>query len=323
MQINRAIIVGLFIFIGIGIFITVVLTLGDQRKTFVKTFTLRSVFEDVGGLQKGNNIWYSGVKVGTVKKIDFNPNSQVEVTMSIETKMKSLIRKDAKAKIGSDGLIGNKIVVIYGGTSAFQTVVNNDSLQGVSSIKSDDMLAMLQENNKNLLAITGNFKLMSQKIKDGEGTIGSLINDPALANNLKATVANFKAASVKTGAVIAGLDNFAAKLNAPGGFANQLVTDTMIIRNMRATVTQLHQAANNANQFTSDLKKVSKDLDKGNSAIGVLLHDETVASDLRSTIRNLNTSSQKLDQDLEAVQHNFLLRGFYTKTLNIEFILIY
>lgn len=313
MQINRAIIVGLFIFIGIGIFITVVLTLGDQRKTFVKTFTLRSVFEDVGGLQKGNNIWYSGVKVGTVKKIDFNPNSQVEVTMSIETKMKSLIRKDAKAKIGSDGLIGNKIVVIYGGTSAFQTVVNNDSLQGVSSIKSDDMLAMLQENNKNLLAITGNFKLMSQKIKDGEGTIGSLINDPALANNLKATVANFKAASVKTGAVIAGLDNFAAKLNAPGGFANQLVTDTMIIRNMRATVTQLHQAANNANQFTSDLKKVSKDLDKGNSAIGVLLHDETVASDLRSTIRNLNTSSQKLDQDLEAVQHNFLLRGFFRR----------
>lgn len=313
MQINRAIIVGLFIFIGIGIFIAVILTLGDQRKTFVKTFTLKSVFDDVGGLQKGNNIWYSGVKVGTVKKIDFNPNSQVEVTMSIETKMKALIRKDAKAKIGSDGLIGNKIVVIYGGTTAFETVANDDSLIGVSSIKSDDMLAMLQENNKNLLAITGNFKLMSQKIMDGEGTIGSLINDPSLANNLRATVANFKAASVKTGEVIKGLDNFAVKLNAPGGFANQLVTDTTIIRNMRATATQLHQAANNASQFTNDIQKITKDLDKSNSAIGILLHDETVASDLKATIKNLNTSSQKLDQDLEAVQHNFLLRGFFRK----------
>ena len=110
---KRMITVGVFVLIGIVIFIAAVLTLGGQKKTFEQKSTLKAVFKDVSGLQPGNNVWFSGVKVGTVKKISFTPNALVEVIMNIENKTMQYIKKDARAKISSEGFFGNKIVVIF------------------------------------------------------------------------------------------------------------------------------------------------------------------------------------------------------------------
>src|SRR6478736_6725253 len=93
---KRAIIVGIFIFLGIAIFIITVLTLGSQHKTFEKSITIAAIFDDVNGLQKGNNIWFSGVKIGTVKKILLAGNGKVEVDMNIDQNSQQFIRKDAK-----------------------------------------------------------------------------------------------------------------------------------------------------------------------------------------------------------------------------------
>src|SRR5215217_1880205 len=94
---KRAITVGIFIVLGLAIFVAGVLTLGGQKRTFEKKVYVKALFDDVGGLQVGNNVWFSGVKVGTVKKMTFTPKSQVEVIMSIETKAQQFIKKDAKA----------------------------------------------------------------------------------------------------------------------------------------------------------------------------------------------------------------------------------
>ena len=113
---TRAIIVGIFIFLGLAIFIITILTLGSQHKTFEKSITVKTFFDNVNGLQKGNNVWFSGVKVGTIRKVNLKENGKVEVEMSIEEKSVKFIPKDVKAKLSSDGLIGNKIIEIYGGT---------------------------------------------------------------------------------------------------------------------------------------------------------------------------------------------------------------
>ena len=102
---KRAATVGIFILFGVAIFIAGILTLGGQKKTFEKKVAVKAVFSDVGGLQEGNNVWFSGVKIGTIKKMNFTPNSQVEVIMSIESKAQQYIKKDAKAKISSEGFI--------------------------------------------------------------------------------------------------------------------------------------------------------------------------------------------------------------------------
>src|SRR3954470_20801900 len=102
---KRAVTVGIFVLLGLLIFIAGILTLGGQKKTFQKKVTVRAVFSDGGGLQVGNNVWYLGVKVGTVKKMTFNENSQVEIVMNIEVKAQKFIKKDAKVKLGSEGFI--------------------------------------------------------------------------------------------------------------------------------------------------------------------------------------------------------------------------
>ena len=317
---NRPVIVGIFILVGLAILVVTIFTLGGQKKTFVKSFTIHAVFNDVGGLLKGGNVWFSGVKVGTIKKISFYGSSQVEVTMSIENEAQSHIHKGAMAKIGTDGLIGNKIIVIYGGDSTLPHVVTNDFLNVTTALSTDDMLATLQANNKNLLEITKDFKSISKKIDSGKGTLATLLNDPAMANklnstvdNLQATVSNFKTVSLTSKNVLSNLQSFSGKINKPGNSINDLVSDTAMYDNIKGTLSQLEKSADAVAAFTGNLKKVSERLNQKDNVAGVLLNDSLAASSIKVILKNLETSSQKLDENLEALQHNFLLRGFFRK----------
>jgi phospholipid/cholesterol/gamma-HCH transport system substrate-binding protein len=322
---NRPVVVGIFILLGLAILVVTIFTLGGEKKTFVKSFTLHAVFDDVSGLLKGGNVWFSGVKIGTVKNIRFYGKTQVEVTMSIENDAQPHIRKTAMAKIGSDGLIGNKIVVIYGGDDASPQVEANDFLHSEPALSTDDMLATLQANNKNLLEITSDFKSISKKIDSGKGTLATLLNDPAMANKLNSTidklettVSNFKAVSLTSKSVLSNLHVFSAKINKPGNSVNDLVSDTVMYDNIRGTLSQLEKSADAVAKFTANLKTVSDRLNQKNNVVGVLVNDSSAASNIKETLKNLETSSQKLDEDLEALQHNFLLKGFFRKKAKAE-----
>ena len=317
---NRPVIVGIFILVGIIILVVTIFTLGGQKKTFVKSFTVNAIFNDVSGLLPGANIWFSGVKIGTVKKIEFYGDSQVAVSMNIENEAQSHIHKDAKAKIGSDGLIGNKIIMIYGGNPATPHVEKNDFLTVDKSLNTDDMLATLQISNKNLFDITNDFKSISKKIDSGNGTLATLLNDPAIAQKLgatvetlQATVANFEKVSINSKNITANVEDFSGHLNKKGNSVNDLVTDTVVYSNIKETLAQLQNASNSVTQFTANLKTVSDRLNQKDNTVGVLLNDSLAAASVKLTLKNLETGSKKLDEDLEALQHNFLLRRFFKK----------
>ena len=317
---SRPVIVGIFIIIGIIILVIGVFSLGKQKKSFVKGFTVNTIFNDVSGLQPGNNVWLSGVKIGTVKNITFMDDASVLVSMVLQKSLEPMIRKNALTKISSDGLIGNKIIVIFGGSLAAPQVANNDYLVAQKATSTEDMLATLQANNKNLLAITGSFKSISTKIDSGNGVIGSLLNNQTLAqkinssvNELQGTMTNFEAASLKSKAILTDLNIFSAKLNTKGSFANDLITDTTMYKNLKGTVDQLHNTTVTADSIINNFKSVSNELHSKNNAVGVLLNDEETGAALKQTMKNLESSSQKLDEDLEAAQHNFLLRHYFKK----------
>src|SRR6059058_720744 len=141
---KRGVIVGIFICVAILIFIVGVLTLGGQRSLLKSSTSISAVFDDVGGLQAGNNIWYAGVKVGTIRKIVFDSSGRVVVTMGIEDENKPYIKKDAKAKVGSDGLIGNKIIVLFGGSQQTPAIETGDVIAVQKALSTDDMMATLQ-----------------------------------------------------------------------------------------------------------------------------------------------------------------------------------
>ena len=315
---KRSIIVGLFIFVGLAIFIAGVLALGGQNNTFTKTITVRAIFDDVSGLQQGNNVWLSGVKVGIVKKISFLSQSQVEVTMNIERKDQQYVKKDAKARIGSDGLIGNKIVVLYGGTAQAAPVEAGSLLAVEKAVSMDDMMATLQANNNNLLAITEDFKSVSSGIASGQGTIGKLLKDETIGNDIEAALSTLRRTSLKADALTTNLADYTSKLQQEGSLTNDLITDTVIFSKLRSTVRQIEEVSRSANAIVEDLGKTTKKLNSPNTPIGMMLNDQGTAADLKQTIRNLQSGSQKLDENMEALQHNFLLRGFFRKKAKEE-----
>jgi len=319
---TRAVIVGIFIFIGIAIFILAVLTLGGQHKTFEKSIIVKAMFDDVNGLQKGNNVWFSGVKVGTIKKVILSGNERVEVDINIEEKSHQFIPKDSKAKISTDGLIGNKIIVIYGGSLQAPKVANGDVLTVEKLRSTEEMLNTLGKNNENLLQITNDFKLVSKRIADGNGTLGKLLTDETLVNELNATTATLHKVTQNIEALTANAANYTARLNAKGTLANDLVSDTVIFSSLRSTVTQLQKVSVTSDSVINNLKDASNNfsnaLNNSKAPVGMLLHDEQAASNLKITLQNLQTGTKKLDEDLEALQHNFLFKGFFRKKAKRE-----
>lgn len=300
---KRAIAVGIFIIIGLLFLLGGVLTIGNLHSTFQKKMTISTLFGDVNGLQSGNNIWFSGVKIGTVKKTEFYGKSQVKVVLNINIESKQYIRKDAKVKISTDGLIGNKIIVIYGGTSSAPEIEEGDTLSNETMLSTENMMATLQQNNLNVLTLT-------KKLANGEGTIGKLLNSDSVYNSISATAHSLQMASANAQTLIASLSNFSASLNKNGTLVNNLVTDTVVFSSLKSSVLKLHQVANTANAFVSNLKEAS---DNPKSSVGILLHDEQTGANLKTTIENLKSGSEKLDQDLNALQHTFLLRSFFKK----------
>ena len=305
---KRAVIVGIFIFIGLAFLIAGILAIGSLNKSFTKKLQITAVFDDVGGLQQGNNIWYSGVKIGTVKELSFYDKSQVLVIMNIDEKSQPFIRKDAKAKISSDGLIGNKIIVIYGGTPEVKAVDAGDQLAVEKLFTTEDMINTLQRNNENILSITTDFKEIGKKIMSGEGSLGKLLNDQALYDNLLSSTEKLNLASDNAKKLTADIAAYVHKLNAEGGLANDLVNDTTVFAGLQEAVLQMNEMVANANEVVSNLNASSND---PQSPVGVLLSDEESAASIKTTIKNLETSSVKLNENLEAMQHNFLLKGYF------------
>jgi phospholipid/cholesterol/gamma-HCH transport system substrate-binding protein len=305
--------VGAFVFFGLLILVIGVVVIGGQRKSFTKSIRLEVVFDDVQGLQAGNNVWFSGMKVGTVKTVSFYGRSQVEVTMNVERQAQPHIRKDTKARISTDGLVGNKIVVLSGGSDSVPAVADNDRLESEQQAGMQEMMSTLQASNGNLLAITGNLKAVTEKLKAGQGTLGELLNDSSFAETLRGSLGHLQAASAASERMIDNLETFSTRLKQPDGLVNELLTDTTVFRKLQDAVAQMHQAAASASEFGVALRTAGKGLNDEHSPVGVLLHDEETADNLERMIKNLRVSSQELSDDLEAVQHNFLLRGFFRK----------
>ncbi|WP_158797549.1 MlaD family protein [Pedobacter sp. L105] len=317
-QNKKSVIVGIFILIGVIIFIAGVLTLGGKQKRFVSTITLKAIFSNVNGIAAGNNIFFSGVKIGTVSKIAFYGNAQVEVTMHIEQSAQQYIHKNAQAKLGSEGFIGNKMIEILGGTTQTPVVEDGDRLDIAAALNTDDIMKTLQENNKNILAITTDFKTVSAGMVKGKGTLGTLLSDSLMAQRLQQMTINLENASASTARVTAAVSQYTSKLNNKGTLTNELLTDTVVFSSMRTAVKSLQQTAASASQMTSNLKATTDKLNSDKNAIGVLLNDEETGTHLKNTAVNLESSSKKLDEDLEALQHNFLLRGFFRKKAKTE-----
>ena len=183
---------GIFLTIGITLLLGAVFIIGKQKNMFNPVFKLTSTFYNVSGLQVGNNIRFLGINVGTVDKISIISDSSVRVEMIIKSDVRQFIKQDSKVTIGSDGIIGDRIILISQGSSNGSAITKGQELTSLEPIETDAIIASLQVTAGNAEVISQELAEIMVNINDGQGTLGRLIQDETIADNLSQSIINIK-----------------------------------------------------------------------------------------------------------------------------------
>jgi phospholipid/cholesterol/gamma-HCH transport system substrate-binding protein len=309
---SQKISLGLFVIIGLSIFILATYLIGDKQKMFGKTVRLKATFNNVNGLQLGNNVRYSGVNVGTVRNIKMIGDTSIRIDMIIDKNIFKHIKKDAVATIGSDGLVGSMVINILPGKGTALPVEPGDEIGSLNRIRTDDLLNTFSKTNKNAAQLTENLLRITNEINDGEGTIGLLINDKAMARDLKITVSYLKKSSKKTSESISNLNILIASLNNKDNVVG-ILKDTAVANSIRAIVNNLDDTSVEINKAVTNVNKTILNIKDGKGALNYLSNDPVLVQRIDSTMINVNEASVRLNENLEALKHNFLFRRYFRK----------
>lgn len=303
---------GLFVIIGLTLFVLTIYFIGSKQQMFGKTETLTAVFNNVAGLQLGNNVRYSGINVGTVRGIEIVNDTTINVEMQIDQTILPHIKKNAVATIGSDGLVGSVIINIIPGQGDALPVQPGDFIKSNNRVRTDDMLSTLNVTNENAAQLTADLLKITNDINNGKGTIGVLLRDSAMANDLKATIHNLKITSEKTSQTMDNLNRQIAGLDHKDNVIGVL-KDTVVGNKIRHIVTNLDSSSQEITKVVANLNTTISNVKDGKGAINYLSNNPKLVKQIDSTMTNINQASQKLNENLEALKSNFLFRGYFKK----------
>ncbi len=204
---------GIFVVLGTMLLLAAAYLIGNRQNMFEKTFVISAVFKSAGGLQKGNNVRFSGINVGTVNKIAMVNDTTIRVHMILEEKMLQHMHKDAIASIGSDGLVGSMIVNIVPGEGTAPLIASGDQLISYSKVATQDMMNTLNTTNENAALLTADLLKVTRSLTKGEGTLGKLLNDTSMATDLQQTIVNLKLTSINAEQMLTELNAMFHQLN--------------------------------------------------------------------------------------------------------------
>ena len=296
---NYTVKLGLFVIIGLTIFISAIYFIGASMNLFGSTIHLKTNFKNVGGLKVGNNVRFSGINIGTVKSIAFVSDTTVVVNFVIQKEIQKFIKIDALTSIGSDGLMGDKILTISPGTSTNKIVTENDFIKSTKATEMSDLLKSLKISVDYSQIITKELADFSYKMNHNKGIISKLLTDETFANSLEITLNNLKNSSNE-------FSTFSKKMNDKNGLVSKLLTDESYSKSVDATLLNFKKSSDEFSNFT-------KKMNANTGVIPRLLTDEKLAKSIDTIIANTQKSTKDLDETIKAAQNNFLLRGYFKK----------
>ena len=186
---------GLFIVGGLGLFVIAIFIIGKQKNLFNPVFKLTTTFNNVSGLQVGSIIRFSGINIGTVDNISIVNDSTVLVDMLIKKEVQKFIKTDCEARIGSSGVIGDRILIITQGSAYGIPAKEGLHIDSKEPVETDAIMASLQVTANNAEVISNQLAEIMIKINRGKGTLGRLIKDTTIAENINQTIVNLKKSS--------------------------------------------------------------------------------------------------------------------------------
>jgi len=318
--------VGIFVLFGLAVLAFLILNATGNFNPFEKKFRLKAHFAAADGLRDAAEVHLAGVNIGKVERVSLLPpdspnDAKVEAVLLLTQNLDGRpiterIRTDSTAQLIAVSLLANdKMINITPGTSNAPAVTENEVLNSTSTMSINKLTEtgneLLQQINK--MAIPTNEIL--NKANRGEGTLGKIVNDESLYNNLDATVGETKL-------TLAKLQNTIDRINRGEGSAGKLLNDPELYDNLNRSVQQLEAISRDlragrgtAGKFLTDealyndaraaiaelrvsagkINVITDDLSAGKGTIGKLLKDEQLYDDARQAITRLNSTTEKFD----------------------------
>ncbi len=304
---------GIFVILGTALLVSALYFIGNRQNLFGTNLELHAEFTNVNGLQLGNNVRYSGINAGTVKGIEMIGQSRIVVSMLIEEKIAERINKNAVATIGSDGLVGSMLINILPQEGETRPIVSGDTIRSYTKIGANDILSTLSVTNENAAILTADLLKITTKIIDGKGTIGMLINDTIMADNLKESVIELRKASSGANHAIQQLNGIIAGIDFDESVAGVLLNDSVSGEKMREIITGLESTGQNIQEVSISLDEYLTEIRESQGTMNKLIRDEAFAGNLDTTLVNLKEATDRLNTNMEALKHNFLFRGYFKK----------
>lgn len=313
---SNAVKLGVFALSGLLFLVLLLYMIGRNSNLFGDTYQLRARFDNIQGLMAGNNIRYAGIETGTVKSIRILNDTVIEVTMVLEKRMKNIIRKNAQAAIGTEGLVGNKVVNIFPSREPADLAEEGDLLVTAVSVNTDDMLQSLQQTNQDIGVITAQLKTTMQRINDSKA-LWQMLQDSTLPHHVQASLANIHRMTAVTSQVAGAMHDMIRDVKSGEGTLGQLITDTAIVHDLKVALHEMQQIGIQADaighEVSALLQNIQHSVNEGKGSVPMLLHDAQTARSIQESLANIEEGTERFNENMEAMKHNFLFRGYFKK----------
>jgi phospholipid/cholesterol/gamma-HCH transport system substrate-binding protein len=304
---------GVFVLTGFVVMLVSFYLIGNNTSMFGSSFILKARFANLDGLTEGNNVLFSGIQAGTVKSIDIVNDTTIEVDMLIDSKVRPYIHSNAEAAVGTEGLMGNKVVNIVPVKSNSRIAKSGDLLAAQQLTSMDAMLQTLSKTNNNIATISEALK--TSVLRLDTSAIFSVLNDKNIGISLSSSLKNINDASQNAGDMTHSLNDIVTQIKQGKGAAGLLLTDTSFAGNLKTAMLKVRSASDNADKMTRHLDNlvdsIDRDMAYGKGPLHALLRDPLLTQRLNTSMANVQQGTKGFSQIIEALKHNFLVRGYF------------
>lgn len=307
---------GAFVLAGMLALIVGLYLIGRDTNLFSRNYTLYVRFENTQGLTPGNNIRYSGIQVGTVKKVKILNDTLIEVTMLIEEKMKNYIHLNDQVSISTDGLMGNRLLNISPSKNGSPLAKDGDILAAKRTISTEEMLEILDKTNRNIAIVSEGLKNTVEHINNSKALWGILENE-TLPADITASLNNIRIASANANQMVKDVQNIITGIKEGKGSLGKIITDTALVYNLNDAVEKIKLAGDNANLLANEINTLSlsvkKDITEGKGPANAILKDSALVLKLSNSLSNIEKGTAGFNENMEALKSNFLFRGYFRR----------
>lgn len=311
---NQRIKLGIFVTTGVLLLVAGLYLLGNKKNMFSKSISIYTHFENIYGLRPGNNIRLSGIDIGTVKEIQILSSTNVYIEMSIEEKVKEFITLNSVATLGTDGLMGNRIVNIVPMPGNARTIEDGDQIKSKELIGTDEMMETLDKTNKNIAIISEDLVKITGGIEKSRGTLYSVLKDTSLAEKINYSLDNISDVSKSLNTFSADLVFLSQNIKYGKGVLGELTLDSSSAHlALSESLKNILEASKQLSGFSNSLKETMDSIKGSKGTVSTILYDTTMARQLQSSMANVDTSAARFNELMKALRGNFLFRKYFRK----------